>query len=221
MTTKEEKTQTRLFVLIGVLLTFLAALVFGTLFFLKPPITSTRETITQIHREIVYDEFLTGIRINDILIKDRELYFQSLGFYSGLTRNNEIAAIIVDAALTKEVPVNLAFAIAWTESRFNPLAVNTNGNNTTDNGLFQINDYYHPEVDPFDNTEASHYAMGYLTEQYNKFYSWDIAGMLYNAGTVENISNHSMRYLAEFTEKEKEFDEEFNIFRRNLNISNF
>jgi len=222
MTENEGKTQTRLFLLIFTLFAFIVALVFSTLFAITLPATRNNiETITQTRREIVYDRFLTKMEINDILAKDRELYFNALGFYTNLTKNNEIAVAIVDAALTQGVPVNMAFAISYTESRFNPEAVNVNVNETIDNGLFQINDFYHPDVNPFDIIEASHYAMEYLLVQYEKFYSWDIAGMLYNAGVVDNIADHSLRYMVEFTEKEKEFDEQFNSFRRSLINSEF
>ena len=41
---------------------------------------------------------------------------------------------------------DLAVRVALCESNFNPDAKNQNPNGTLDRGLFQWNDYYHPEI---------------------------------------------------------------------------
>lgn len=52
---------------------------------------------------------------------------------------------------------NYLVRLAHCESRFNPIARNNNGGHSTDRGVFQINDYYHPEVSTecADNIECS------------------------------------------------------------------
>lgn len=221
MTENEAKAQGKLFSIIWALIALFASLTFLviTMSYVNSNKSFLNErTIMQTRVQIEYDNYLTGLDINDILTENRDLYFNAIGFYTTITRDNEIAKIVLDAAITKRVPVNLAFALVWQESRFNENAVNENGNGTVDNGLFQINNHYHVDVDPFDLEAASMYAMDYVLEHYEKFYDWEIAAMLYNAGTVANVSDHSLRYMASLTDKEKEYDEQFNSFRRNLNI---
>lgn len=220
MTEKEEKLQNKLFALIFALLILIATSM-ALIYFGKPQASELlTETITNVRREYVYDEYAYRLGINEILSSDRDLYFNAIGHFTNITRNSKIAETILDAALSNNVPVNVAFAIAWQESRFNSQAINENGNGTIDNGLFQINEYYHPAVDAHDIVEASHYAMEYLNIQYRRFDSWDIAIVLYNAGNVENLSDHSMRYLASVLEKENEYNERFNNFRRSIGVPN-
>ena len=45
-----------------------------------------------------------------------------------------------------EIPVKLLKAVAQTESRFDPLAINMNSNNSYDIGIMQINSYWLPKL---------------------------------------------------------------------------
>ncbi len=62
-------------------------------------------------------------------------------FYSQYTRDREIARIILEESIEQDIPVNIAFALAWRESQFNARAVSRpNKGGSKDWGLFQLND---------------------------------------------------------------------------------
>ncbi len=68
-----------------------------------------------------------------------------IGFYSELTGDSEISAIILKYADENNISPSLAFALSWEESRFQPRAVNVNSN-SVDRGLFQLNSRSFPEL---------------------------------------------------------------------------
>ena len=57
-----------------------------------------------------------------------------------------VSATITRVCITNTVDPNLALKVANCESGLNPKAVNTNTDGSTDRGIFQINNKYHPEV---------------------------------------------------------------------------
>ena len=72
-------------------------------------------------------------------------YLQKLGelvnFYSLYTNSREIAQVIIEESLEQNLPINIAFALAWRESQFNPRAISPpNRGGSIDWGLFQLND---------------------------------------------------------------------------------
>lgn len=58
----------------------------------------------------------------------------------------EIIELIQKVARAEGVDPDLAVRVATCESGLNPYAVNKNTNGTTDRGLYQWNDYWHPEI---------------------------------------------------------------------------
>ena len=78
-----------------------------------------------------------------------------LEYFSIVTGNRNIARIIYDEAVKYNIPPELAFALAFSESSFNNNAVNEN-KNSIDRGLFQLNsrsfpnlkeeDFFNPEI---------------------------------------------------------------------------
>lgn len=62
------------------------------------------------------------------------------------TETQSIEAQIRTAAVAAGIDPDLAVRIAQCESSLNPLAVNINEEGSTDRGLYQINNKYHPEV---------------------------------------------------------------------------
>lgn len=57
-----------------------------------------------------------------------------------------MSEMIVLIAQQEKVDPQLAVAVAICESDLNPDAYNQNRNNTIDRGLYQWNDFYHPEI---------------------------------------------------------------------------
>lgn len=87
--------------------------------------------------------------------KDQATQRDCLDFFSALTGSEPIAKAILDNAERYQVPVTLAFALAFEESRFRTDAINHNGG-SVDRGLFQLNsrsfpalavqEFYDPEL---------------------------------------------------------------------------
>jgi hypothetical protein len=65
-----------------------------------------------------------------------------VAFYSQFTNSQTISESIIRNALYYKMPINLAFALSYAESRFNPRAFNINSDGSIDRGLFQLNDSY-------------------------------------------------------------------------------
>lgn len=190
----------------------------GFLSLLYMQINKEETIITQIKREYVYDEFLTRNRINDT-INDVDYYYV-LAYYTEQTGNKNVAEAILNNALEKNVPVNIAFALSFVESTFRPDAINeSNSNGTVDRGLFQLNSatFRNADFDFFDPYESAENGLDYLLGKYEMYGSWESAIVMYNAGVESNLSNRSLTYLSRILEKESFFDEGFNSFRRDIN----
>lgn len=78
-------------------------------------------------------------------------------FPTGL-KANEIHHIIAQEAIRQDFPINLALAIAKTESSLNPHAVGSKG----EKGLFQIMHYNAPNANLFDPKENTRIAIQLL-----------------------------------------------------------
>lgn len=86
-------------------------------------------------------------------------------FFIRITGRRDIAHAILTAANRENIPLTLAFALAYTESRYRPNARNTNVNGSIDRGLFQLNDRSFPqlsEADFFDPNTSARYGMRHL-----------------------------------------------------------
>jgi len=107
-----------------------------------------------------------------------------VAFYTTLAGSPEIARIVARVASRYNVPLSLAFALAWKESKFVPTAVNYNGN-SVDRGLYQLNSLSFPGVSPkefFDPAINAEKGLGYLS-QCLKTGGNEVVGLaMYNAG---------------------------------------
>ena len=137
-------------------------------------------------------------KINSDTDPGLELYRQSFSrgsvekFYSCITRDKDVALAILSEADKNEIPLPLAFALAYTESRYNPKATNSNANTTIDRGLFQLNSNSFPaltETDFFDPYISAKYGMAHLKFCLNTAGNEVSALAMYNAGTGRVRSN--------------------------------
>ena len=137
-------------------------------------------------------------KINSDTDPGLELYRQSFSrgsvekFYSCITRDKDVALAILAEADKNEIPLPLAFALAYTESRYNPKATNSNSNTTIDRGLFQLNSNSFPaltETDFFDPYISAKYGMSHLKFCLNSAGNEVSALAMYNAGTGRVRSN--------------------------------
>lgn len=127
-------------------------------------------------------------------------------FYTHVTSSREVALAILENADKNDIPLSLAFSLAFVESRFKTNAVNSNTNHTIDRGLFQLNSASFPkltEAEFFDPKVSAKYGMSHLR------YCMDIAGneitalAMYNAGTSRVKQNktpqHTLNYVAKIS----------------------
>ena len=115
-------------------------------------------------------------------------------FYMRVTGNKEVSAAILDAADKNDIPLSLAFSLAYTESRYKINAVNKNRNATIDRGLFQLNNRSFPkltEQEFFDPAVSAKYGMSHLRFCMNTAGNEVAALCMYNAGTSKVRSNNT------------------------------
>jgi len=80
------------------------------------------------------------------LYRDEQLRPVVVDYYASLTGDRSVALAILEACDDLGINPSLGFSLAWNESKFNPRAVNDNGN-TVDRGLFQLNSRTFPRLD--------------------------------------------------------------------------
>lgn len=86
-------------------------------------------------------------------------------FYNHITGDKVITNAILTEANNNDIPLSLAFALAFTESRFRPQATNVNTNHSIDRGLFQLNNRSFPQIrekDFFNPAISAKYGMQHL-----------------------------------------------------------
>jgi soluble lytic murein transglycosylase-like protein len=107
-----------------------------------------------------------------------------LEFFSSLARSEKIASAILDNSEKNGIRTSLAFALALEESRFQPNAVNDNGD-SIDRGLFQLNSKSFPKLtasEVFDPETNARYGLAHLRYCLREAGN-DVAGLaMYNAG---------------------------------------
>lgn len=147
---------------------------------------------------------LPGFSVDSsVMDKGLELYREPTSraavewFYLHITGKRDVTYAILDEANKNDVPLSLAFALAYTESHYKADAINRNTNTSIDRGLFQLNNFSFPmltESDFFNPETSARYGMRHLR------FCLDTAGnevtalAMYNAGTArvrKNTTPHS------------------------------
>lgn len=103
---------------------------------------STSENKEELKEVVVKEEYKKDLELNKAV---RNNYIPVKTYLTANhTGDSEITEAILRAALENEVPITIAFGLAWSESRFDSKAKNGihNNNGTSDWGLFQLNDGY-------------------------------------------------------------------------------
>lgn len=107
-----------------------------------------------------------------------------LEFFTEQTGSEEIADIILRESARHELPASLTFALAWTESRFDPYAVNYN-KSSIDRGVFQLNNRSFPKLHEeqfFDPEVNIQHGVAYLKYCLERGENQITALAMYNAG---------------------------------------
>ena len=141
-----------------------------------------------------------------------------VSFYSGETGSESIALTILQAADTHNIPLSLAFSLAWVESRYDSRAVNYNSS-SVDRGLFQLNNRSFPgltEMEFFNPEINSRLGMDYLRQCLNAGDTEIVALAMYNAGRAR-VSGRgtpimTLEYISRILEHRDDLDNRFSEY---------
>lgn len=125
-------------------------------------------------------------------------------FYTNVTGDMDVALAILQEADKNNIPLSLAFSLAYTESRYKPGAINKNTNASIDRGVFQLNNKSFPalvEADFYDPYISAKYGLAHLR------FCLDTAGnevsalAMYNAGTNRVRNNGTPQMTLNYISK--------------------
>ncbi|QQO10519.1 transglycosylase SLT domain-containing protein [Breznakiella homolactica] len=155
---------------------------------LLPDGVQTSESWNMLHPTAYRSVILESKKKPDPILesyRDETLRQQVIAFFGAVAHSEVLAENILRYADEFNISPSLAFALSWEESRFNPRAVNRNGNESIDRGLFQLNSESFPnlsEADFFDPGINTRYGLAHLRWCLDAAQS-DVAGIaMYNAG---------------------------------------
>jgi soluble lytic murein transglycosylase-like protein len=115
----------------------------------------------------------------------------------------QIVSLILNIAITINVPPYFALSIALTENdTLNPRAVNTNENGTKDRGIFQTNDSWDKsdwtDIETNIRVGITHIKFLMVMPELNTF--WSVA-VSYNCGHARFLSNNPPEASLSYAEK--------------------
>ncbi len=133
-------------------------------------------------------------------------------YFTDLTGSRKLTDIILRYSDINNLPLSLSFALAETESSFNPSAVNRNST-SVDRGLFQLNSRSFPSLSPddfFDPEINARYGLKYLKECLDQGGNIIVGLAMYNAGKTR-VANHgtprmTLDYIARIMESQEEIN---------------
>jgi soluble lytic murein transglycosylase-like protein len=167
------------------------------------------------------EKFYTREEINTLINKQADRA-NLIKFYTQYTGDWTITKTILDHAVEYNIPINLAFSLAYVESKFNPRAFNRNGSHSVDRGLFQLNNAHRQSwkvEDYYDINKNTEEGLSYL------YYCIAIAEnditralAAYNGGPkmvkIANIPVRVQNYIDEILRYEDCLNQSFNNFIR-------
>lgn len=154
----------------------------------------------------------TRLEINNVIAENQKefikLYATHLNISERVSRN------IIENSLEYNMPLNLMFALGYTESEFR-MVYNYN-EDSFDYGIFQLNSKTYPNLlKDYGTIEANvrqgiyHYSL-----EVTKNSSYDLSIMTYNCGSLKRV-HYSLDHLKRALDFERELDEWFNSIYRN------
>jgi len=135
-------------------------------------------------------------------------------FYSGVTADRGVALAILAAAEAHDIPLPLAFSVAWEESKYRIRAVNHNAR-SLDRGLFQLNSRSFPHLDVeefFNPVINARHGLSHLRFCLKEGKNEVVALAMYNAGTQRvraGTPYTTLHYVARALEYRRELEESF------------
>ena len=138
------------------------------------------------------------------LYRNLESQAALIDFYTQITKSKTVTLAIVENADKNDIPLSLAFALAYTESNYKTSAVNKNKNTSIDRGLFQLNNNSFPKLSEsefFDPYISAKYGLAHLR------FCLDTAGnevaalAMYNAGTNRVRNNGTPQMTLNYVDK--------------------
>ncbi len=137
-----------------------------------------------------------------------------VNYFDQLTGSPQITDIILRNADKNDIPVSLAFALAYAESSYDPKAVNNNST-STDRGLFQLNSNSFPnltETDFFDPEINARYGLSYLRKCIDRGGNEIVGLAMYNAGSGRVTGSGTPKMTLDYIAKIIDYREEMDTF---------
>lgn len=137
-------------------------------------------------------------------------------YYSRVVNNKEVSDAVLKYADEYSIPLSLAFALAYTESRYKITAMHKNTNGSIDRGLFQLNNTSFPkleESDFYDPKISARYGLAHLRFCLNTAGNEIAALAMYNAGTNKVRKNNTpqvtLNYISQIQNYRSELESNF------------
>jgi len=135
-----------------------------------------------------------------------------VSYLDQLTKSPKITDIILRNASKNDIPVSLAFSLAFAESSYNPNAVNKN-TSSIDRGLFQLNSKSFPDLTEahfFDPEINASHGLAYLAESIKSGGNEIVGLAMYNAGrgrvTGSGTPKMTLDYISKIIDYKKGID---------------
>lgn len=145
-------------------------------------------------------------------------------FFNNCTNSEKVSTAILQYAAEYEIPLSLAFAVPWVESRYYQKAVNYN-RYSVDRGLFQLNSLSFPDLkekDFFDLETNARHGLEYLKKCIELGKNEIVGLAMYNAGMyrVEHygIPKMTLNYINEILTKKESIEREFTKVMQNTYV---
>ena len=209
-------------------MTYKLILIFTILLIIVSLVTLTAAIIHKTNEKTeVYSELLGSYVTLKPVIYERETINNFIetnphyeNFYDIYTENTNVSKTIIDYAIDHDIPIHIAFSLAWNESRYKITAIGPkNSNGTRDWGLFQLNDGYREswtEEDFFNIDKNVSTGIEYLAYCIKETGNIEEGIGAYNKG-VTGIKKYGLpeEYISNILVYEKKLDEELNEYLYN------
>jgi hypothetical protein len=173
----------------------------------KPALSGNLFTKTKLEQQDHTLELYRGTESRELVVD----------FFTQLCPSREIAEAILVGADWFNIPAPLAFALAWEESQFNPLAVNAkNRDGSIDRGLFQLNNRTFPQMELqafFSPDVNSWHGMSHLRYCLDTGSTEVAALAIYNAGAgrvgTSGAPKSTLDYISRILDNKRKIENSF------------